>query len=196
MIDLILVPATMVMCLAALGNKNSVTCQYILTQLDCGTDECLRNARKKSVMLTVVLAEKRADVWRWIVIVRVIFVYLLVLAICGIITLLCMVYKEYKDEIQEQRRNQVMVQVVPRQNRQSPDRLSSAQSTSRQMIQLEREKMQRSITEKACMFAEASLKAQETNICAVCIEVFDLVDDVIEMSCGHIFHKDCLMGWF
>ena len=42
------------------------------------------------------------------------------------------------------------------------------------------------------MFAEASLKAQETNTCAVCIEVFDLVDDVIEMTCGHIFHMDCL----
>ena len=46
------------------------------------------------------------------------------------------------------------------------------------------------------MFAEASLKAQETITCAVCIEIFDLVDDVIEMTCRHIFHMDCLIGWF
>jgi hypothetical protein len=48
-------------------------------------------------------------------------------------------------------------------------------------------------------FKGASAKGRrETDNCAVCIETFKESDQVLELNCaeGHIFHLDCLMGWF
>ena len=42
-------------------------------------------------------------------------------------------------------------------------------------------------------------EVQETkNECAVCILDFEGLDELIELKCAasHIFHLDCLLGWF
>jgi len=46
---------------------------------------------------------------------------------------------------------------------------------------------------KTCKFTRSD---NEEVICPICLEEFNDNETVIELSCKHIFHKDCIKSWF
>jgi len=46
---------------------------------------------------------------------------------------------------------------------------------------------------KTCKFTKSN---DEEVVCPICLEEFNENETVIELSCKHIFHKDCIKKWF
>ena len=49
---------------------------------------------------------------------------------------------------------------------------------------------------KVCKFQELSQEDQEQDEnCPMCMDVFAKDEDIMQVTCGHVFHNDCVKEW-
>ena len=51
------------------------------------------------------------------------------------------------------------------------------------------------INSKTRVITEEGLQGELLNECSICLENFDVGQKISELSCGHLFHKECVEQW-